>query len=70
MKIADMRRKPKPPYVYVGRAMPFQKIEPSPLGNPFKLSSGEKIEDVLLKYRQWLFSKIKDKDRSVMALLE
>ena len=72
MKIVNLKNKPEPPWIYCGRRMGGKNpVEASPLGNPFKLAgkSPAQIAACLAEYRQWLFAKIKDNDKQIMALM-
>jgi hypothetical protein len=47
---------------YVGR--------PSPLGNPFPLSSEQDRDECVGKYQKWLYDKIKQKDDKIIKELK
>lgn len=49
-------------YVYIGR--------PSVLGNPFPIGSGVTREEVVSKYRDWLYSKLEEGNPAVIAELD
>lgn len=69
-RIVDLRKKPKAPYIYCGRGMPYSPVGPvaaSPLQNPFWV--GKHGNDAIPLFRKRLFELIKAKDRSVMALM-
>lgn len=55
---------------YVGRK--FAGLDASPLGNPFRAKKDKSdLEEVILKYKKWLFKKIRDDDPEILrALLE
>lgn len=51
--------KKEPNCEYIGR--------PSPLGNPYPLKKGEIKGSTLPRYKEWLLTKIKKKDKEVCA---
>lgn len=67
------KRQPQPPgLMYVGRSP--QHGGPSPLANPFrldpKLPRETQADDILGRYRSWLWAKIQAGDRAVLEALD
>lgn len=60
MKIGNKRRGDKG--VYVGR--------PHPLGNPFVIGKDGTREEVIAKYKVWLWNKIKNEDKDIIRALQ
>jgi hypothetical protein len=62
ISVINIRKPVKPAqntkFFYVGRASKGYKG--SPLGNPFKIGEDGNREEVIQKYRQWLFAEIKN----------
>jgi hypothetical protein len=56
------RKNYKGPGEYIGR--------PSPLGNPFKITPNFSREDVIFRYRKWIYEAIKNKDEKVVNELK
>ncbi len=51
-------RDPLPePWFYVGRAMP-SRVEGSALGNPYRLKKGQRREEVIALYKDWLWAEM------------
>lgn len=48
------KRKLQPGEVYIGRSHRFTQLEPSPLANPYKLTSEAERAKVLEQYTTWL----------------
>ena len=46
--------------VYVGRAMPRQRLAGSPLGNPYRLDPGDTREAIINVYAGWLAKRLID----------
>lgn len=45
---------------YIGRTMARQGLRGSPLGNPYRLNKGDKREDVIARYAEWLDNELED----------
>ena len=56
-------------YIYLGRQNDKLDLDGSPLANPFKIGVDGDRDEVINKYRKWLFDKIKKKDSQVMGAL-
>ena len=55
--------------IYLGRYNDKLDLKASPLANPFKIGTDGTRDEVIQKYRKWLFEKIKKKDSNVMGAL-
>lgn len=47
---------------YIGRAMPRYALSRSILANPYKIKDLKNKDEILLKYKQWLWLEIKKQD--------
>lgn len=47
--------------IYIGRAMPSYGLEASPLGNPYKLGRDGGRDEVINKYRRWLWNQMRNR---------
>lgn len=56
--IGEMSRFPDA--VYIGRAMPRQRLAGSPLANPYKIGQDGKREEVVDLYLQWLINRVQN----------
>jgi hypothetical protein len=63
--VVNIRNAPEG-FVYIGREMPSRPA--SPLGNPFKLADGSRRDEVLARYKSWLWGQMQG-DTLVMAEL-
>ena len=54
--------------IYIGRTMPG--LKGSPLANPFKIGRDGTREEVIQKYRRWLWEQIKAGNAEVIAELK
>ena len=55
--------------IYLGRYNDKLDLKASPLANPFKMGIDGTRDEIINKYRKWLFDKIKKKDSNVMGAL-
>jgi hypothetical protein len=55
--------------IYLGRHNEKLDLKASPLANPFKMGIDGTRDEIINKYRKWLFDKIKKKDSNVMGAL-
>lgn len=59
--------------VYIGRRMPRQRLDGSPLANPYKLDPGDTREAIINVYRGWLSKRLSSdtpQEREIERLTE